>query len=348
MSENHRDTERWWTSPAPEPPTRPHEWRQPPTPASAWSSPPPPPPQGQDERELYWTNRRVRNNLVVAVALTTAFSLLAWGFSETGLGDTGAFFILLPAMFALALCFVTPVNPGAKLLRGTTMVLLLVSIVLREGSICVLLASPLVYGIVILFHAIGTMVRRSDRQVHGVGVLVLLALGLGSEGVLFDLPTAGQVQREIVVEATPADVGAGVAATPRYDGVPVPTSLRLPFPRPTGATGAGLDVGDRRTIEFGHGEAGAMELIVAESSPGRVTFVVDEDTTPIAGWMTMRTVTFAWEPDVATTGATAVEVTIDYERELDPAWYFGPLEWWFTGEAAEYLALVVTTPGPGE
>ena len=48
--------------------------------------------------------------------------------------------------------------------------------------------------------------------------------------------------------------------------------------------------------------------------------------------------------DAAGAGRTQVMWTIHYRRGLDPAWYFGPLERYAVGFAAQYLIDAVATP----
>ncbi len=291
---------------------------------------------------------RARVVLSLVVVLATAGSIAAWSLSSSGLGDTGLFFILTPAILALALANIQPTSSAGQGFAGITLALLITSIFLREGAICVLLASPLVYLVMVLAWAVSRP-RGGGRPYRSVGAAAVLSLALGSEGVAFELPSASTATAVVVVDASAEEVRTSVASTPDYS-VERSRLLRLPFPRPTSAQGQGVAVGDRRTITFDHGEAGSMALVVVESTDRSVTFAVEADTTPMAAWVTIEEVSLAWSDVNGPDGGQQVEVAMAYVRRLDPGWYFGPLQRWGMGDAADYLGRALTAsaaaPGP--
>src|SRR5205085_1257234 len=127
-----------------------------------------------------------------------------------------------------------------------------------------------------------------------------------------------------VVAAAPAAVEARLAARPRFAET-LPPFLRLGFPRPTGAEGEGLAVGDTRTIYFSRAAAPRrLVMVVAERAPGRVRFQAVSDDTKIGTWLTWRDAEVRWTPRAD--GGTDVEWTLRFSRRLSPGWYFGPLE----------------------
>jgi hypothetical protein len=59
-------------------------------------------------------------------------------------------------------------------------------------------------------------------------------------------------------------------------------------------------------------------------------------------FLSWRSARVEWEAIDAQT--TRVTWTLQYRRDLDPAWYFGPMEHYATQLAAGYLIDTVATP----
>ncbi|GAA2287116.1 hypothetical protein GCM10010149_36790 [Nonomuraea roseoviolacea subsp. roseoviolacea] len=279
----------------------------------------------------------------VLVALFAA--LLAYRVLHAGhLEETAVFYVGIPAVIAIMVALVA--RPKSAL--GTTMAVITIGLALSgpllgEGIVCLVFAAPLFY-LVGLFVGLGIdFARKRGPGAHLV--LAPLLVALVSEGAT----GATSLPRENVVSATRptggADVAAALAVTPRFPRV-ASAFLRLGFPRPLVAEGAGLQVGATRRITFtprrslGVGaplEPRSMTLRVKELGPGVVVFDVVADTT-LARWLDLEEARFAWTRSDLT-------VSLRYRRTFDPAWYFGPIQRYGLGEAAGYLAETFARPG---
>jgi hypothetical protein len=262
------------------------------------------------------------------------------------LEQTAALFIGLPAVLA-ALLALSPRAEGATatILKGMTIALLMSGPVLAEGFICVVMAAPLFYLVGIVVGLIIDHSRRKDRPI-GLRVLILLPLLVASmEGTTpgLTLPAREAVTVTRMVSAAPADVERALGRAPRFDAK-LPPFLRMKFPLPAAASGDGLAIGAARTIHFagGEGKPGDLLLRVTGRGPASVTFTAQSDTSHIAHWLTWRSSHVSWR--AAGDGRTEVRWTIVYDRELDPAWYFGPWERYATRLAAGYLIDTLATP----
>lgn len=291
--------------------------------------------------------------IVVTMFLTVAtgvviYRLLAYG----GISNSAALFIGLPTVLGilLTLC-VHPKGLYGTVFKASTLFLLLSGPLLNEGFVCVLFAAPLFYGVVFMAVLIFTSVRDELRELRGRSARSLLALPLllaSLEGThtTLALPRTQQATAEQVVPATAAEVEATLAAAPRFEG-DLPEFLRLGFPTPAGAQGSGLAVGDRRVIGFrtASGRVSQLTLEVAESEPGRVRFVTAVDQSALRKWLLFRESEVRWQ-EVAP-GQTQVRWTASFDRILDPAWYFAPLEQYGVERMAHYLIGAAATPPPG-
>ena len=267
------------------------------------------------------------------------------------LEQTSALFIGIPSLVALVLAL----TPRAKsimgiVMKGMTIALLLSAPLLGEGFICILMAAPIFYLVAFLVaFVIGRIRRNPDLGPGGMlGLTLVPLLVMSFEGTRSSLSFSRTESVTAVrrVAGRPEDVEHELAATPRFDA-PLPVFLRLRFPRPVEARGAGLNDGDPRVIHFagGEGRPGDLTLRVEEHGPGRVVFRAVGDSSKVAHWLDWRASEVEFHE--VSPGETEVRWTIRYERLLDPAWYFGPWERYATRLAADYLVGTVATPTAG-
>lgn len=327
-------------APQPQPPTE--------TPASRLPSYPPPPPAPPVLAE--------RRGPLMALIAGVSVASIAFRFAQ-GVGwEHSAFvFVGIPALLAVAVAMAPrPGSATGVAMKSTALALLLAGILFGEAFICILMASPIFFLLAGLAgKGIDVAERRRRRKLPAneermgaapAAALVLIVAAIPAmEGVVpwfaFDRDEEVTVVR--VIDAAPSDVEAALAAPLRFDA-PLPRFLRLGFPTPGAASGAGLRVGDERRVEMAHGHhPGTLVMRVTESAPGRAVFTPVSDDTYIVHWLSWRNAEVAWRP---VAGGTEVTWTLRYRRRLDPAWYFGPLERHGVGVAGGYLIDALATP----
>lgn len=266
-----------------------------------------------------------------------------------GLGQSAAFYMGLPLVLALLMVLMpNSGNAYGMVLKAVTICLLLSIPVLGEGFVCVLFIAPLAYAIPLLVVAVVRLSKGRHRRMQVVAVPALLAV-MALEGVTPELAVDGnaEVSATRTVEATSAQVEAALAE-PLGFGEPSGV-LALGFPRPLMDHGSALRVGERRVVMFDgahhrmplmkqhHWGTEGTELVfeISARTPTSVRMRVLSDATPIATWLHWRQVEIRWES--VDSERTAITWVLDYERQLAPAWYFGPLERFVAGRAANYL-----------
>ena len=174
-----------------------------------------------------------------------------------------------------------------------------------------------------------------------VGLVLPLALEGVTPGYSFDRAELVTVTQRVA--AAPREVREAVSAMPDFSEE-VPTFLRMGFPQPVAASGAGLRVGDRRTVRFagGEGEPGDLVLEVARSEPGLLVFRPISDDSHIGTWLRWKSATMRWSANAQ--GGTDVSLALAYDRGLDPAWYFGPWERYGVELAAQHVVARLMAP----
>ena len=301
------------------------------------------------------------------IAFGVGFVLYRWFKHDGDLGQSSALYVGIPLVLAIILALSAPPKRAAgTALKVTTLLLLLSVPVLGEGAICVLLAAPIFYFFVFLGAKSVEMWRERDRGTPP-GARLFLAPALlamfALEGTTPALSVPGDAASSSavrVIDLPAGEVSAALAKPMTFDPVNLTGILRLGFPDPRSDSG-GLDIGDVRTIEFDgaghrhgptaqhHWGTGAKELKlkVTGRTDRSVTFVPVSDTTPLSSWLRWDRIDVTWAPVDA--DRTELRWSFDYTRLLSPSWYFGPIERFVTGRAADYLIRSVDTgPAPIE
>ena len=284
--------------------------------------------------------------IVALVCASVAYRIV----SSRHLEHSSLVFIGIPALLALAVMAIHPKTSVGTINKTIAIALCLSGIVFGEGFVCILMASP-------LFFLVGTVVgtvrqrRAARREADGPaattawkhGIILLAPFCL--EGVLpryeWSREERVTVSRDVLASADA--VKASLASPMQFDQ-PLPAFLRLGFPTPGRTSGAGITVGDRRSVEFLHGghHPGTLVLEITKSESGSVRFVPVSDDSYITHWLSWHSAEVEWR-EIAP-GWTRVTWTLRYARRLDPAFYFKPLERYGVSLAARYLTATLTTP----
>lgn len=302
-------------------------------------------------REPHRPNRQqwVLAAIVLALAAAVVVRTLL---HKTGYEQTAAFYVGIPTVLAIVVVLSAPWGSViGTTLKVVTVCLLLSMIVLGEGFICVIFTAPIFYGVAVLVAGLVSYFRRQGGGKLQISVLPVLVLVMASEGVLpmTTLPTDSTVSATRVFDASSAEVGSAVGSPLRFHEVAPSGILSSGFPEPQHEDVQGSQVGDRRVIEFAGAhhrpavmsthhwgeQSSSLTLEVTERTATSVRMRVVSDTTPLATWLTWKTIDIGWAS--AADGATAVTWTLNFDRELAPAWYFGPIESFVAQQAAGYL-----------
>lgn len=197
------------------------------------------------------------------------------------------------------------------------------TIVLKEGVICLIIASPLIY----LFVAAGALLGRAlflrnDYQGR-LCLLPLLALSLAAEPA-FRSPKIRVATDEILIHARPAQVWPHVLAFPEIPDPPRYWLFRLGLPYPTSTTNGGNFVGAKRACHFSEG-AVFEETIAAFEPERRLTFdIVHAPPDPeLLGHLDTLRGEFQLRDNGD--GTTTLIGRSWYALHVRPDWYF---DWW--------------------
>ncbi len=289
---------------------------------------------------------------VIILLLIAAFTLTVRALAGVDLDHTALLYIACPFLIALALSFFTRNAANTRWWHGwwnTTRNALIVlfgsSIVLFEGWLCVALFLPIFLLFVLTGFLVAVMikaVKRRGRGVFSAFVLPLAILVFALEGTApaFTAERENRVSRSLLVAATPMEIHARLA---QPQNLPAGSGLFISwFPMPHTIDVGDLKAGEVHNIHFRYKRwfvtnvhEGTLRLKILEVAPRRITTRFIADTSYLANYMTFH----GTQVDLLPVGRnhTRVTLTAAYSRNLDPAWYFGPLQELAVGEALAHV-----------
>ena len=289
--------------------------------------------------------------IAVAVAAVAYRAILSHGLQQTA-----ALFVGIPALLAVAVVFgVSPKSATGVACKAVTIALLVSLLFLWEGMLCVMMSAPLFYAVAIAITWVVELFRDRDRDriITLRSCAFLLAIvPMTLEGVtgLTTIDRDDSVTVSRIVHASPDAVRRALLEAPRFDRA-LPLILRAGFPSPV-ATRIERDAsGTRVVIQMRGGEmllngmeprTGDLTLRLEESAPGLVRWHAVSDTSHMTHFLSWRDIVVRY--DALDANTTRVTWAIHYDRALDPAWYFGPIERYAVRRAADYLVDSVATP----
>jgi len=275
-----------------------------------------------------------KRNLIAIIAVL-AIAIIAYSILQTNdVTQTSFLFVGLPALLSIAIIkFTNPTSGYGVMFKVVTLFLLISGMFLGEGIACILFAAPIFYGVGVILVAIGNYLNKNDKNELYMWAVLPVLLVLGEAGDIYKNP---KLQTVKVVQSYK---DASIENFNRQDVLKneIPNFFKVAaFPTPTNMVGQGIEVGAKRQIDF-HSQTkglGALVLEVTESSPNKVVFKNKSDNSHIHRWLDWREVEVTLEKQG---DKTEVIWRSDYYCELEPSWYFEPLERLAVKKSSQYL-----------
>ena len=296
--------------------------------------------------------------LLLIMVFSIGFRLL----DQYQFSKSGVFYIGFPFLIAIALAAFTRrfevqhnVTTGWKRkywnhFRDATIVMLGSSIVLFEGFICVVMFMPIYYGVMLVTFVLDGVIRATSKRRGRIPVHILPALALffSLEGITPNLSfdRNDQVHVSKIVNADVETIRRNL-----HRPIEIPAErdwfLQL-FPMPYNIIADSWNEGDIHRVDFRYHRwfftnthEGSMHLQLNEVNDTNIKARFVEDTSYISTYMSLQEAEIKIES--LEQNKTRISLTIKFERNLDPAWYFGPLEHHGVQEMALHLLDEVLT-----
>lgn len=299
-------------------------------------------------RERYGLRRITMIGLLVIAGMA---SLVIQLLVRHDLDHTALLYLAVPYSVAVLITLLRPYGnhdhwPQRYLSHAVSalVVFLMSSVVLFEGFICVLFFMPIYFvGVTLAFvaHAIADAWNARKGRTLSVAIPLLVA-ALSTEGTS-DVTTfdrSATATAVVTTEMTSAQLQQNLA-----------TPFELPkssdwllglFPMPHTIEAGSLQVGDIHRVHTRYHRwfvtnthNGVIELRIDAVTPQRVLVSFVRDTSYFSSYVRLVGSEFRFVADDK--GRTEVTLDIHYERRLDPAWYFTPIQAYAMDAMAAHL-----------
>jgi hypothetical protein len=295
--------------------------------------------------EAQWT---VIGLILAVSAAAMVFSLMR----GTRYQQTSALFVGVPLILAIFTVFVPTRGSAVGIAcKAVTIGLLLSLLFLGEGIICVVMAAPLFLLVAVLVGKTADKLNKDvgkDRYRMRSWVMFMAIAPMTLEGIspMTTIDRNVVVSETRIVAATPNQVASALIAQPRFERQ-LPFYLGIGFPRPTmtridGKTWVITMRGGEMKLNGLEPRAGTLILERDAEGPGFINWKAVSDDSHMRHFLSWESSQVEWTAIDAHT--TLVTWTLRYRRDLDPAWYFGPMERYAVRLAAGYLIDSVATP----
>lgn len=231
----------------------------------------------------------------------------------------------------------------ARFSRYSLIIMLGSSVILLEGFLCVVMFMPIYFLVIFIVFLIKQAYEknkgRSNMHLH---ILPLILIVSASEGIH---PSLSFDRYNEVTSSKVVNVSIDQIKRNLVRPVELEQSrnwLLTLFPMPYQTEIGPLNEGEIHTIHYRYHRwfvtnthEGYTKMKVAEVSDNRIRLEMLEDTSYLSNYLKAHGTEINMK--ALDSGRTEVKLTIKYDRLLDPAWYFDPLQAYATKQLGTYL-----------
>lgn len=284
--------------------------------------------------------------LLIGVASIAVRVLIHYEFDNSAL-----LYIGIPYLISLAIVIYKPIETREEWWHQyrdhslTALVVFLASsVVLFEGFICVLFFLPIYFLAVSIAFFISwiSATRKRRRGSTYISVLPLLLIGASLEGTsdTLSMNRDSHVIVTKVANMSPRDVMRNIAEP--FDLQKDRHWMLSIFPMPYEIEAGSLNPGDIHVVRtryhrwfFTNTHEGELQLQIVDVEENRIRTRFIYDSTFFSSYLTPVGTEITLVE--LSPGKTEITLKIDYRRELDPAWYFHPLQQYGVTKMADFL-----------
>jgi hypothetical protein len=276
------------------------------------------------------------------------------------LDSTALLYVGVPFLIANLLLWFKPVQFGqswgqvyASHMLSSLIIMLCTSIVLFEGFICVLFFMPIYIVIVSIVFLIGWLTdkykkKKQDHKIYS-NILPLIIIISSLEGVRPEISYKrhNEVSTTQIINNSVAEIKQKLSSQIELNKND--NWLLSVFPMPYKIEAGSLNQGDIHEIYFRykrwfvtntHHGSMSLKLVKVEDQYIETEFI--SNNSYISNYLNLKGTHIHFKP--ISDDQTEVSLTIKYDRLLDPAWYFDPLQKYAIKKTSEMLIAEVMTP----
>lgn len=273
-------------------------------------------------------NKKVNNrkNILYVIVIVLAIANIAFKLlNELRIEQTSILFVGIPTLITILVIKYskTPKSAAGVVFTTVTIFLLLASILLGEGMVCIIIMAPIFYliaGVIVL--VIKLIGRRDDNKLNTYIIIpILFIVGQG-----YEINTEPELLKvTTVVEVQGHKSLTDFNKTPNFLNN-YPNFFKIGFPEPIAIEGQGVQVGNYRKIQFKSKTkgVGVLHLEIKNKTKNSITFNVVSDNTHIHHWLSWKTMKATIQHNK--NGMSSIIWDTYFTCDLGPSWYFKPTE----------------------
>lgn len=292
--------------------------------------------------------------LLIAASSLVIRILMHYRFNTSAL-----LYIGVPFCIALVLMWLVKPNTEGSWKRkflNLTLISLIVmlgsSIVLFEGFVCVVMFMPIYFFVILVVFILKYLAeryrnRKGSQLFSHILPLIIILSGFEGTHPEFSVQRNNQVTVTRVINANIGEINRQLI-NPIQLQKDRPLFLKL-FPMPYKVKGGTLQEGDIHEIHFRYHRwfvtnthEGSMHMKIETVGERKIKTIFIKDTSYIANYLKLTNIEILLEP--INNQTTRVIFSISYQRLLDPAWYFEPLQQYGIKKSIEFIITEVVTP----
>jgi len=263
-------------------------------------------------------------NLVAFICM--AVSILIMNMNNEYSGYVLSEFVLVPILMGMINAFhwrkniVTVGDCFAYGFYNLAVVVTLSVFLLKEGAICLVIVSPLIYIFLMFGIYLGKMMLKSNHNKLNVSIFAAL-LSIFAVNLVSATPQTKVVTDKIIIQASPEQVWKYVVAFPKIEEEPSYWLFKVGLPNPVQSTAEGSFVGATRECIFSNGAV--FEEVITELVPNeKLTFEITSqpDDPEIIGHLNILKGAFELQDNGD--GTTTLIGSSWYDLQIKPSYYF--------------------------
>jgi len=292
----------------------------------------------------------LKSNTFILFCIIAAASITMHFILRSDLDGSALLYVGIPTAIAGLLILTDSKKPATswkrrtlRVMKYSLIIMLASSAVLFEGFLCVVMFMPIYFGIILIISLVRMAYEHSkSRNKMHFHILPLILVVAALEGTHPDLSfnRYNEVTSTKVVSLSADQVKQNLIKPVDLDQNR--NWFLALFPMPYQFEADSLTEGEVHTIYYRYHRwfvtnthEGYTKMRVAEVSDKRVRMDIIEDTSYTSNYINAHGTEISLTPIDGKT--TEVKLTVKYERLLDPAWYFDPLQRYVSGLLGEYL-----------
>ena len=278
-------------------------------------------------------NKRILYIIVLIIAIASfAYRLIKF----TNYGQSSLMFVGLPTLITLLVIKYseTPKSTYGITFKVITLFLLVSSIILGEGILCIIMAAPLFYGVSAFIIFMVELGSGDDKSKLNSFIVLPAFLIVSQIHQIHQEPPLETVSFTTTLHENHSLDALNKSPNFLED---IPSFFKIGFPKPIAIEGTGLEVGDFRKIQFESSTKGigTLHFQITKRTETEVIFKLITDDTHIGRWLSWKEVTVELKPSDGS--KTEIVWTSKYTCDLNPAWYFRPIERYAVRKSTEHL-----------